>query len=1553
MVLAATLLVGSAAAQESGHAWKHTESGVSYATQQQALTAARTQSGGYEYISAVKKRAITETQVELTYGIPTELSQLNEWKYTVVGLDVTGPEQAFIDALKAKYDQQSTSRGCTANTTVVRNIEWGTLNQWSDGAAQRQQAGYNIKWNRKSSGVCSAYDDVEFAVRLRTRCSNPYVAWNASDNTCSDDFYVARLTAPPLYCDGCTLVGNPADFSTGDKYQAEADVELDWIDFTRFYHSAASNATAGFGYGWNHSHDIRLAIQGTTDPSVGLIQANGSHLPFRQLTGYYEAVDGSGDRITASGTNWVLQRSAGSLSFDASGKLLEQRADNGEVLSYGYDALGRLATITHSTGRSLAINYSGISSAAPIVTITSMGKTLATYAYTTQGQVQSVTYPGGAVRSYHYEDTNFPQNLTGVTAEGGLRFSTFVYDTQGRLLSSEHAGQVDKVSLAYSAQGGAVVTDALGDTTDYRLTTAGASDKPRKAGDLTDSKGTVARTYYPAADDFRRRIDTVTDRNNVQTKHSYADLTDPVTGQPAWTHTTVEALGTAVARTREERRDSASNRPILTRVGNRETRIVRNARQQPLTVTLRDIVSNQTRTTTYAYCEAADVAASNSECPVLGLIKSIDGPRTDVSDIATFKYYGSDDPICASQPSACSYRKGDLRKVVDALGRATEFFGYDPLGRAKSVTDPNGVITDYDYDPRGWLTATKVRGPNLNSEADDRITRVEYWPAGMVKKITQADGVFASFAYDAAQRLIEVRDASANEGGRVLYTLDPAGNRTREDTRNENGGLTRTMSRVFDTLGQLQVLKDSAQNATNFSYDAEGNPDQTTDALGRVTDQNHDPLNRLSQTWQDVGGLNAKTLIQYNALDQITQVTDPNGLNTTYSYNGFGDQTQLSSPDTGVTTYTYSAAGLLATKQDANDADAHRYSYDALNRPTAIFYTATGPADVEYDYDTTHSECAAGETFALGRLTAMRTEGTELKYCYDRFGQIVRKLQIVAGRSFTLRYAYTKAGQLEVMTYPDGATAEYSRDQNGRITIVRSRLASGATLGVLNWGGYKPFGPAWFWYYGGQRQMVRHTDLDYRPTVIYDSGNVGLSLGYGYNSVGDLTELKDATRTTTLAKYDYDTLGRLTTTRDGATSTAIETYEYDLTGNRKKLTHGTVENTYIYPANNHRLSSINTVGGTNVARSYDAAGNTTAIGGTAKQFVYNANDRIKQVKNNGAVTMGYRYNAKGERVAAINGDSGPVTTYTLYDEAGQWIGDYDGTGATIQQAIWMDNLPVGLLTGAGTAQSLKYIEPDHLGTPRAVIDPNRGAAGVAIWTWDAKSEAFGNNPPNQDPDQDGSAFVFNMRFPGQRYDAISGLVYNYFRDYDPSVGRYIQSDPIGLRGGASTYGYVQGNPLFGIDPYGLLSYICQEGKNIGIALPIYFTGGKSSDHRRIASAVEKAWSRSFGPWYKVKLKVLIQSMPTKSANFVKIIPGQQDSWVLDQGANTFFGKWSQTPYHSDDRDYAHEAGHLMGIDHNPTRSLMDIYATEPEPTINDLEELLESDANRRVCGCKK
>ncbi|WP_162258788.1 RHS repeat-associated core domain-containing protein, partial [Lysobacter sp. Root983] len=116
------------------------------------------------------------------------------------------------------------------------------------------------------------------------------------------------------------------------------------------------------------------------------------------------------------------------------------------------------------------------------------------------------------------------------------------------------------------------------------------------------------------------------------------------------------------------------------------------------------------------------------------------------------------------------------------------------------------------------------------------------------------------------------------------------------------------------------------------------------------------------------------------------------------------------------------------------------------------------------------------------------------------------------------------------------------------------------------------------------------------------------------------------------------------------------------------------------------------------------------------------------------------------------------------------------------------------------------------GTPRAVIDRTRN---VAIWTWALQGEAFGNSPPNQDPDLDSTNFVFDMRFPGQRYDAATGLNYNYFRDYDAGSGRYVQSDPLGGIDGPATYPYAASRPIASIDPLGLLTVFVINHNGLG------------------------------------------------------------------------------------------------------------------------------------------
>ena len=120
---------------------------------------------------------------------------------------------------------------------------------------------------------------------------------------------------------------------------------------------------------------------------------------------------------------------------------------------------------------------------------------------------------------------------------------------------------------------------------------------------------------------------------------------------------------------------------------------------------------------------------------------------------------------------------------------------------------------------------------------------------------------------------------------------------------------------------------------------------------------------------------------------------------------------------------------------------------------------------------------------------------------------------------------------------------------------------------------------------------------------------------------------------------------------------------------------------------------------------------------------------------------------------------------------------------------------------------MALLESYHLNIPRAVIDPRRN---TAIWRWDLHTDAFGNHPANEDPDGDGRNYTLNLRYPGQYFDTDTNLHYNYFRDYEPQTGRYIQSDPIGIAADINTYQYALANPLIAIDPNGLQSWVCSR-----------------------------------------------------------------------------------------------------------------------------------------------
>jgi RHS repeat-associated protein len=268
---------------------------------------------------------------------------------------------------------------------------------------------------------------------------------------------------------------------------------------------------------------------------------------------------------------------------------------------------------------------------------------------------------------------------------------------------------------------------------------------------------------------------------------------------------------------------------------------------------------------------------------------------------------------------------------------------------------------------------------------------------------------------------------------------------------------------------------------------------------------------------------------------------------------------------------------------------------------------------------------------------------------------------------------------------------------------------------------------------------------------------------------------------------------RLTGATIGTPPASTLGYAYDLSGNRISLTaNGSVTTA----SSSNRLSSLS--GAQALAFAYDAAGNALQEGSLAYTYD-NAGRRT------GATAAGqawaYAYNALGQRVRK----SGPAgTTLYAYDEAGRLLGEYDGAGQLLQETVWLDDLPVATLRRpAGTTTgpaSAYYVHTDHLGTPRRITRP---ADNTLMWLWEG--EPFGNSLPNENP-QGAGTFAYNLRFPGQVFDAETGLHYNYFRDYDPGTGRYVQSDPIGLEGGINTYLYAKAAPTMYTDPDGLQAF---------------------------------------------------------------------------------------------------------------------------------------------------
>lgn len=1094
------------------------------------------------------------------------------------------------------------------------------------------------------------------------------------------------------------------------------------------------------------------------------------------VTRYFNSASGVEDLL---GQNWTIsyrQRldvqgsdvaspPGAVVTYRADGKYFQFANRNG-VYTPDADVTERLVRVTDPAGNTSGWQYTDTND--NIETYDPSGKLLSiqnraglkhTLTYRTDGQLGTVSDDFGRTLTFGY---HIDGKLKSITGPDGVYYE-YNYDDNGNLSNVSYPGSGLRVyhyedgvfrhaltgitsengkryaTYTYDGQGRAISTEHSGGAN--RIDVVYNADG---SATVTDARST-ARTYTFATILGDAKLTGISQPCATCGGSDVASIAyDPVTGFVTSTtdFNNVKTTYRYNARGLEEERVEAFGTPEQRTV----TTTWHTTFAQPATVTEPSAVAGQNKVTTYAYHPTGALQSMTVQS----------GGQTRV-----WRYQANslgliteeDGPRTdVSDITRYGYSNDNLASITNALNQVISFTNYDGHGRPLSRIDENTVSTSYTYHPRGWLTSETTSGET---------TEYRYYPAGQLERIVLPDTSFLRYEYDDAERMSLISDSLNNK---ITYGLDKLGNPESTNVFDPAGALKETSSRVYNALNRLERdIGAKPTEATVYTYWDDGSIKSMIDPLSHATGYGYDALYRLKTLTDAKTGA---TGYSYDAQDNLRSVTDPRSLTTSYTFDGLNNLTQLSSPDTGATVNTYDDAGNLRTSRDAR-LKTGTYGYDALNRVASIAYP---DETVGFTYD-------AGP-YGKGKRTSMTDSAGATAWGYDPLGRVTSKTQTAAGVTLSLGYAYT-AGQLKEITTPSGQKVGYSylNNQITGITVNGAPLLSGAT--------YHPFGELKGFSFANGQTYVRSFDLDGRVEAV-TLGNSNRTYSFD-----DASRIKSLTDPLSNQIFGYDELDRLTSatgTNGGANLNQV--LGYDAVGNRTSLIQGSQTTTYTPAATSNRLSQI-TTNGVAQNQTYDAAGNLGNNGSLG--FVYSDRNRLRQVMQGASTIASYQINGDGERVGKTVGST---TTRFVYDDDGHLLGEYDAAGNLIQETVWLDDTPVAVIKPNGSSVQVFYVFADHLDTPRVIMNQ----ASQIVWRWD--SDPFGTNPANENPSGLGS-FQYNLRFPGQYYDQETRLHYNYFRDYDPASGRYVQSDPIGLDGGINTYSYVLNNPLLLFDPHGL------------------------------------------------------------------------------------------------------------------------------------------------------
>lgn len=1074
------------------------------------------------------------------------------------------------------------------------------------------------------------------------------------------------------------------------------------------------------------------------------------------------------EKTEEGGFKQIYENSQSYQIFSDRGVLLESYSDkDGSTIYYEYDEDGRLVKQVDSYGMKLTFDYNEQGFVSEVTD--NIGRTWK-YAYDLYGNLEQMIDPDGNTREYAYQlidKTGYKQHLlTDITYNIddpvlNVTWSevTFYGKTAMRVSSYSEFDTL-RHHYAYSQyhyDGNPVVRVI----------------KYTRFEGVTSFQNIEQNTYYADPDSYLI-VYQYNSRDYLTTTKAYNERGMLLSvsrstggGSSRGVSYDYDELGRVITKTENSGSDNEqvvtyaykenSDRvSVIDEFGLRKTSFEYDDHLRVAKRTIHDVETNEGRSWEYSYHTNATDSQGNV---VLGKVKSIDGPLAGNSDTQSFEYNGL----------------GMLSKVSNSLGHDISY-GYNDIGQLVSETDINGVETTYAYDSRNRVSTSTRSG---------RSQQFVYTAKGDLESITDELGRTTTFTYDDYS---QIDTTLFPTGDYIKYSYSYSHSdpyiQVEQNFYSADDELIRTgVERIHPITGNVihEYLDTTSKNVAQNSHNAFGDITQrkqwqAVNGFNTTTNTyyDYDEFGRLERLRDGAG---KDTSYAYDPFGNLVEVTDPNSATTSYGFNAFGEVSKLTSPDTGVTSYSYNALGQVTSQINANNVEM-KYSYDALGRVTTIDYEGDD-LDTSISYD-------EGD-FAKGQVSHVSDGSGSVSYSYDNRGLVAGVNNEVAGVQLDVSYEYDDTGALTAITYPSGRKIAYAFDAFGRLGSVKQSVGQNENdiLKNIVWNGLNLGSHA----HGNGIVTTFSYDLSGR-LLSKHYGSDQESLSYSLDAQGNITgNTKVINGQSTAISYQYDQLARLI--RDG---TEGWVYSYDAVGNRLREQSGVVgeDNSFYYDEKSNRLNEADST-----AVSLDAAGNTLSDG--ARHYEYNAMNRLASLSHTvTGAQVKYHYNYLGQRVRKTFTSGGSSDIRYVYGLNGELLGEYDALGQAIREYVYFEENGVSeLLAQIEADGSIIYVHTDHLATPRLASNDNKNI----VWRWD--SNAFGNTAANDDPDGDNNVVTLHHRFPGQYYDVESGLHYNYFRYYDPSLGRYVTSDPIGLEGGVNTYLYASANSSKYYDREGL------------------------------------------------------------------------------------------------------------------------------------------------------